>query len=66
MQNKNLLVDQLRNENLNDSKFVHPSGSEELSVNAVSSEDEVDALTHPTTYVATEVAASVIAHTLHK
>lgn len=64
MENKDVLINQLRNSNFEDMSFDHPSGENSLSMNVVSEEEEVMALTGPaSTFWITETIASTIVAT---
>lgn len=64
MENKDAVINQLRNSSFEDMNFDHPSGENSLSMSVVSEEEEVMALTGPTTtYWVTETIASTIVAT---
>jgi len=64
MENKDVMINQLRNSSFEDMNFDHPSGENSLSMSVVSEEEEVMALTGPTaTYWIAETVASTIAAT---
>lgn len=64
MNNKEIVIEQLRNSNFGDENFKHPSGESELNMELVSDENEVNAEVTPVTPFTpsvTEITASVIA-----
>lgn len=68
MENKNLLIEQLRGSSMENSNFNHPSGDSSLNMQVIEEENEVNAEATPSLVTAspmtisiTEAAASVIA-----